>query len=364
MIIVHIFENMPHHYINFTKFFVDKCSGNKNHTFQHNVIIKSSDNVIDDRKNQELLVVNGVNSVEFYKNNYELVSCLKNIDGNTMVIFHNLRSTIIWMYIFLSYRHKNIHWLCWGGDIYRYMKDNLTIKNKISKYIQGRACLNMTSVKALNMGDSKLISTMFDVKNVNVLPYPIVGINSTSGFKNFPNSSVNFLLGNSAAPSNNHIEIIDKVKKFRNDDVVYYMPLNYAGTKDYIDNVIKYGNEQLGEKFVPITEMLTKEYYDKLLSEIDCTIFAHERQQGLYVAYYMLLTGKKLFLKASTSSYETFRSKGIYVEPFELIDKLSFKELSNYQDKLRLRNRELVKDNFTEEALAVKWMSFFEDNLN
>ena len=39
---------------------------------------------------------------------------------------------------------------------------------------------------------------------------------------------INILIGNSATETNNHIEVLDLLSKFKNEDIKIYVPLSYG----------------------------------------------------------------------------------------------------------------------------------------
>ncbi|CAH1552916.1 TDP-N-acetylfucosamine:lipid II N-acetylfucosaminyltransferase family protein [Vibrio rotiferianus] len=358
--IIHIFENIPHHYHNFMQFFANySCDGRFPDISRHKVYIQTSGDPDSDKQNHQQLEAIGVQSVVIYPDHAQLLSQLNGEPQNTQFIFHSLLSRWLWLRLFLSPVSARSHWVSWGADLYQHILTKATLKQKIAKWIQSITCRRMLSVKCLNPGDADLLSTTLHRSTVGVLPYPLVGVSVPDTLSQFGAVKVKLLLGNSAAPSNNHFELIDSVAALNDQRVEVHMPLNYAGSEAYVAEVIRYGEERLGRAFNPITEMLTKERYDELLASVDGAVFAHDRQQGLYVAYYMMLHGKKLFLKASTSTYDNFVSYGFRVESLEELANQPYQTLATFSDEERFANQSILSHHFTEKALGPKWGEFF-----
>ena len=131
--------------------------------------------------------------------------------------------------------------------------------------------------------------------------------------------------------------------------------MNYGGEQAYIDDVISYGKDKLGERFQPITQMLEKSQYDTLLNKVSATVFAQHRQQGLYVAYAMLLMGKPIFLLRSTSSYKNLSELGFNIYATDSLADMSAKEFAQVITAQDSTNQQLMQSHFTEAALAPKW---------
>src|SRR5690606_3405679 len=93
-------------------------------------------------------------------------------------------------------------------------------------------------------------------------------------------STVNILVGNSADPSNNHLEILDKLLPYKDADIQIYTPLSY-GDQDHAKLVSEYGKKLFSEKFSPVTDFMKEENYLNFLCSIDIAIFNHKRQQGM-----------------------------------------------------------------------------------
>ncbi|WP_413472807.1 TDP-N-acetylfucosamine:lipid II N-acetylfucosaminyltransferase [Shewanella baltica] len=357
--IIHIFENIPHHYHNFIKFFVNYCGLE----FKHKIYIQSCG--ISDQDAINKLKIEQLNcTTVVYENHRQLIKLMKRESNSSRFIFHSLLNRRLWLKLLLSDIPKRSSWISWGADIYQYQSNNKNIKQAIAKIIHSITSKRMKYVKSLNPGDGELIRQLFGCNQIETLPYPLVGVEKPDSFTSTKHKKLTFLLGNSAAESNNHFELFDTIKHLTSEDILLLMPLNYAGKEGYIDTVIERGKDLFGDKFQPILEMLSKESYDKLLADVDITVFAHDRQQGLYVAYYMMLHGKKLFLKSTTTTYENFKNYNFIVDSLETLSQKPYHQLKQNDSSVQLTNQRILMENFTESALAIKWHEFFKNLSN
>ena len=155
------------------------------------------------------------------------------------------------------------------------------------------------------------------------------------------------LIGNSAAPTNNHFEIFRILSQMDTSKYRLITPLNYGADKKWIDILVAQGQKMLGQNFEPITSFLSFNKYSELISGCSHAIFYHERQQGLGNIYFLLENGCKLFLSENSATYKYFKSIGLHV--YSIQSELTQKNLDKPLDsgKAISNNRiisELVRD--------------------
>ncbi|SUI75370.1 TDP-N-acetylfucosamine:lipid II N-acetylfucosaminyltransferase [Shewanella morhuae] len=363
--IVHIFENIPHHYHNFMRFFVEYASHDSsgavvsnNNSIMHKVYIPIDTNLETHNDNMAKMTLLDC-EVCSYDGHKSLIKALKAEDPNRQFIFHSMLSRRLWLELMLTSLPARSHWVSWGGDLYQNIFVQATFKQQVAKWVQALTCRRFASVKSLNPGDGQLIKQILGRKKVDTLPYPLVGVEVPTRLTETAKSPCTLLLGNSAAPSNNHFELLAAVAHLKNKEIKVVMPLNYAGSQDYIATVIKQGEQLFGDKFEPLLNMLTKQEYDQLLLAVDVAVFAHDRQQGLYVAYHMMLHGKKLFLKQSTTSYSNFIQYGFYVQSLSELASYDYSQLLVIEPQQQRHNQQQMINTFTEQALGPQWFAFF-----
>ncbi len=122
------------------------------------------------------------------------------------------------------------------------------------------------------------------------------------------------LIGNSATPSNNHLEAFELLAGRDLGGRRVVVPLNY-GDPDYRDAVVARGKQLFGDAFLPIVERMPLDEYNELVSGCDVMIMNHRRQQALGNVGTALNTGATLYLDEVNPVYEFFRQSGASVRP-------------------------------------------------
>lgn len=339
--VIHVFADTPHHYLPMQQFFIQQCQPSASQQFW----VKSAQ---------------PVEGFINYACNAKLFELLNNLKGNEQVVFHGLFDMHIWKKLLFNPIIKRSSCVLWGGELYRHTKAGRTLKQRVVHVLHALVINRFNQVFALNPGDAQLAQAVLKRKKVAVLPYPLIGMKVTSTptpsefSKQHP---LKILLGNSAAPSNNHIDALNNLAHLANSNIQIVMPLNYGGEPNYVAQVIAHASKLFAHKVTAITTMLSKAQYDALLNEVHLTVFAQQRQQGLYVAYAMLLMGKPLFLLGDTSSYCNLRSLGFNVYKTDTLSKLDFASLALLVKVKCNENVLLMTQHFTEQALAPKWRS-------
>jgi len=125
----------------------------------------------------------------------------------------------------------------------------------------------------------------------------------------------NVLIGNSATPSNNHLDIFQRIKR---EELVgkLIVPLNY-GTFWYKELIKKEGKLLFGEYFYPIVDFMQKEDYFDLISSCGVVIFNHYRQQAMGNSSAMLYFGARVYLSEKSIAYQYYKSLGIHIYSLE-----------------------------------------------
>jgi dTDP-N-acetylfucosamine:lipid II N-acetylfucosaminyltransferase len=297
--------------------------------------------------------------VEYYLNSAELISKMQTEQYAVRFVFHGFFDPSVWPKLFFSTLPKRCVWVCWGHDIYQHKVQNRGFKKHGMHVFHALLARRFTHNYALNSGDAELIKKLLWVNNVSVLPYPLIGSNAVrEPIKNLNQKVI--LVGNSASPNNEHIQALNWLKKFSDENVRLVVPLNYAGSKDYVDLVIEHGYRLFGDKFFPITDMLEKSDYDQLLANIDIAVFAHNRQQGLYVVYSALKQGQKMYLRSDTSSFASLQMAGFNISASEKIIAMSYKDFISVNEKSTNKNKDLLLSTYSEEALLPQWQSMIK----
>lgn len=135
-----------------------------------------------------------------------------------------------------------------------------------------------------------------------------------SGDFSYFNEKRNLLIGNSANKTNNHLDIIKKIKDYNiinNKIMQVIFPLNYGDTKysSFIKQCLTEndGDFNVLDKFIPYSE------YCDLVSSCSHAIFGVIRQQAMGNISLCLRSGVKIFLYKDSIVYEYLKNEGYII---------------------------------------------------
>lgn len=340
-LLIHIFEDNPHHYVSMREFFVQQVKPKAHQQFWVRIPAKP---------------LAEVNDYVTYDGPSDLMRKLNALPEHAVILFHGLFDLFnIATRVFCSRIASRCSCVIWGAELYRH-QDAKSFKSRVTKWFHARLLSKFKRVYCLTLGDAELTLDLLQ-RRALVLPYPLV----SSEFKP-PQSGclspgpIKILLGNSATESNRHLELIDQLKGLAVCDVQLILPLSYGGSASYVDRVISYARTVFGEKCLCITDMLSKLEYDRLVSDIHMVVLGHKRQQGLYLVYAMLQMGKAIFVRSDTSTYESLLAKGFNVGDTLQLDKLSETDILALTARPDNNNVSLFDLHFSQRALAKSWL--------
>ena len=126
---------------------------------------------------------------------------------------------------------------------------------------------------------------------------------------------LDILVGNSAYPTNNHLEVFDKLKDHDLTGRKVVVPLTY-GNDTYREKILKIGQEMLGDSFDPIIDHLSLTAYLEKVDRCGIVIMNHARQQAVGNITNALWEGKTVYLGKS-SLLPGYRNLGFPVRSFQ-----------------------------------------------
>lgn len=151
------------------------------------------------------------------------------------------------------------------------------------------------------------------------------------------------LLGNSATPTNNHLDAFSLLRRLDLDGRNVVVPLSY-GDKQYGEEICRAGNRLFGKRFVPLRKFMPLDEFNHVVSTCSTVLMNHVRQQAFGTVNTALLSGAKAFLRPENPLRAFYRDLGAFV--CELAqDKVNsetfFQPLSEAQ---RRANRQAILD--------------------
>ncbi|MBK8453868.1 MAG: TDP-N-acetylfucosamine:lipid II N-acetylfucosaminyltransferase [Thiofilum sp.] len=290
---------------------------------------------------------------------YYLQALLK-IHQADKVILHGLFDIkLVILLFFTPWILKKCYWVMWGGDLYYHQLGNNDRNYKLKELLRSFIIKRIGNFVTYIEGDYHLAQQWYGTKGK--YHECIMYLSNTFTDYDLPprhDQSTNILIGNSADPSNNHEEILEKLVPYKNEDIKIYCPLSY-GDQNHAKQIIEKGKAIFGEKFIPLTEFMPFDKYLELLANIDIAIFAHKRQQAMGNTISLLGLGKKVYMRNDITPWQTLSEMNLKIFNFDNIG--SEENLTSLSSEQSLKNSEIIKNYFNKETLKSQLQKIFED---
>lgn len=165
------------------------------------------------------------------------------------------------------------------------------------------------------------------------------------------------LVGNSASPTNNHVEVFNILNVMNLEGRKVIVPLSY-GDSIYRAHVIEHGHSILGEHFCPIINFMPLDEYNDLIGSCSVVIMNQFRQQALGNICSVLSSGSKLYLNRRNVTFDFLSERGAII--FSIDDIVSgnselFRELSAEQKKI---NADVINSFWAEDRVEDNFKKF------
>lgn len=268
------------------------------------------------------------------------------------VILHSLADhSIVKILFFMPWLLKRCYWVIWGGDLYTYQFGKRNRRWRVREFYRRPVIKNMGHLVTYIEGDIALAREWYDAKGEyhESLMY-LSNLYKTLEVPEKQDRTINIQLGNSASPTNNHIEVLEMLLPFKEQDICIYAPLSYSD-QDNAKRIIKLGQELFGHKFIPLTEFIPFVRYLDLLGDIDIAIFNNSRQQAMGNIITLLGLGKTVYIRNDTTQWQFFQDKSL-----QIYDVNDFNSLDYYYHK---DNANKIKQYFSEATLIQQLSRLF-----
>ncbi|WP_309499589.1 TDP-N-acetylfucosamine:lipid II N-acetylfucosaminyltransferase [Sulfurovum sp.] len=301
-------------------------------------------------------VININNKYIGKKNILRLAKVLNQLMLNAeKVILHGLFSYDLINYLYLHQKFlKKCYWVMWGGDLYSHVLSSKTIGNAFGRHRKKTVIRRIVGLITYIKGDYELAQKWYGAQGeyYECFMYPS-NLYKEYGMKPKEHSTITIQVGNSADPTNNHIEVFNKLEKYKYKDIKIIVPLSY-GNQDYAKEVIEQGKKIFGVKLVPLTEFIPFDKYLDILSNIDIAIFNHNRQQAMGNIITLLGLGKKVYMRHDITPWKMFEDTGINV--FDV----SNVKIDLLSEDTKKQNQQKVKEYFSKENYLRQLDKLFE----
>lgn len=185
---------------------------------------------------------------------------------------------------------KHIGWIIWGGDLYNPIK----IKEPISEVVE-----HIDSIHSLVEGDISVFNLTYGVHPTYRFGYPYPGLYGDIPEMEERKGRKRIIVGNSGDYSNNHIEILESLRK--KEDIEQYdivLPVSYNLIPEY-ENAINKWVEAAGMSHLVklIKNFIQPAEYREFINAAEMLITAHNRQQAIGNMLLSLYSGNATILK-------------------------------------------------------------------
>lgn len=300
--------------------------------------------------------------IENYKK-FLLVLAKKLISAEKIIMhYYPIGPSLFFWYPF-SFLFSKTTWMMWGGDVYYFRDRRRSFISGIYEFIRRRTIRKFARIACFIKGDYEIIRQVYGSRaEYHYACYPIpVDFGYLEGIINSRKSITQktkgktILLGNSASPTNGHLEILDKLAPLADTDIKIICPVSYPPENEYVEMLEARGKQLFSGKFVLLKNMLTPEEYGKLLEDVDLAFMNHRRQQGLGNVLSLLYLGKKVYLRKEVTSFSFFDSIGIKLFDITQTDFGNAEELFYFDKKTAEENYDIIKRKFSTESYISMW---------
>ena len=291
------------------------------------------------------------NLVTYIKNNLGFwLKFLSTINKSQKIFLHGLYdSKIILLLTIMPWNLKKTYWFVWGGDLYSFNERYKTVINFIKNLFKSFVIKRVGFIVTYLNEDYENAIKFYGAKGTHkscLMTYSNVFKEYEK--KSFEEYKGQILVGNSASPSNNHIEILKKLR-YQHGIKKVIIPLSY-GDRKYRKKVIEASKEIFDTEIDPINSVMTKEDYLKILNKTEIAFFNHKKQEAMGTTIALLGLGKTVYLRKDTVQFRFFKSNKIKVFDSQ---KPSLKKIS---DEDALKNIKKIKKLFSEERFLNEYL--------
>ena len=228
-------------------------------------------------------------------------------------------------------------WVMWGIDLYNWKREGGSLRNKVINYLNYYCRCHMKAAVALLPTDKEYFQKQFSDKiPCYVTPYPISeeSFRSMERYRNSKprkNGKVFIQVAHNAHTFNNHMEILESLLAFKDENIKLFLPLSYGNdwhtsSANYVRNISRFLTENFPHKAYNIYKLMPQAKYTEFLWNMDIAIFNAERQNALGNILKLLYMGNKVFMTSDGPLYTFFQEKGIPIFDTKKIPFMTYEE--------------------------------------
>lgn len=261
---------------------------------------------------------------------------------------------------------KKIIWIEWGGDLYT------TENRKIKEILRNRVKESVKAVVAIFPPDADVYRRKFPYSKAKIFYAPYCGATIANYYKeSYPQSSlavhpkgepIFVQIGNNAKEAQHHIEVLEALSRYKNDNIAVFLPIVYGGSAEYVNKVQSRAEALFPGKTYILREMMERKQYYDLLKKVDIAIFNTERQIGLGNLHFLIWKKAKIFMNHVNPMYDFFQNQGITICDYNEIKDLSFEDFCRPQkDYDEEKFNQYINSHTNMEERIKSWRTIYDD---
>lgn len=215
------------------------------------------------------------------------------------------------------------------------------------------AVADRIDVFSANPADAKLLRGVLPSLRATLHTIPSFTVEDVFAAGALPMAGPDVLLGNSATPTNNHLEALTLLRDRLPPGGRVVAPLSYGKAHAaYAGAVAEAGRTALGDRFDPLMGWMPIEAYNTRLARCGIVFMNHLRQQAVGNICAALYRGATVYLRQKNPLFGFFSDLGIMlraIDELEADPQAPLRELASHE---KLRNRQAIEARYGRERVV------------
>ena len=275
---------------------------------------------------------------------------------------------------------NKIYWIFYGADLYSYLYE--TGKYALYDYkVKGQSSILKNYIKRLlgrynyiedfcseldyfcfwNYYDYELLCKYLHTKAKFKLFYyinpPAAKSEDFCGGVKTRTNEINILVNHSASFTGNHLTVLKKISSLSLDNIKLVIPISY-GPKTHADLIEKETAKLFPGKCTLLKKYMSREKYYEIIDQCQCAIMGHRRQEAGGNISFLLIHGKKVFLREDNSLLHYYKDLGCAIFSFEK-DLKTEKDLLPLTEEEQALNKQIMLDRILPSKVDKMMLNFF-----
>ena len=290
-------------------------------------------------------------------------------DADCIIAHGMVSSKMLLLYLLRPGSYKKIAWVIWGGDIYGGKTLKQGPKRRIIEAARGYLYRHIRLVGTVSSKDYAYAHDTYGVNAVECeVTYPVPASNVEllnslrAAVSKDEKELIRIQIGNSATASNHHVEALDMLAKYKDENIKIFLPLAYGmgERSSYGSEIEEYARNIFGDKVEVMKQPVPGDEYLKILSTVDVGVFNNSRQQGMGNISQLMMLGAKVFARKDVSMWDHLTSLGCTLFDISQIENLPFDEFVYMSDAARNHNASIFDRRHSLKPKIDQWTKLFE----